>query len=172
MADVPGGYQPDTRSESSRRADFDLRRRISKYGGGGGANVATQPRLVAVGSTTSPTISTATWGNATNGMTFTTRSGHYYKIVMAHRAVVSSSGTHIRTRLSTNTGVPVGDSYIDISASGLTKVYMEWLIAGDGASHTFIGMYEAPSDQPLTVYGEPSADCYFYAFDLGTVQGA
>lgn len=34
MAEVPGGYQPDTRSESSRRADFDLRRRISRTGGG------------------------------------------------------------------------------------------------------------------------------------------
>lgn len=36
MAEILGGYQPDTRSESSRRADFDLRRRISRSGGGGG----------------------------------------------------------------------------------------------------------------------------------------
>jgi len=38
MADVLGGYQPDTKASSSRRADFDLRRRIAalEAGGGGG----------------------------------------------------------------------------------------------------------------------------------------
>lgn len=36
MANVLGGYQPDTRSASARRADFDLRRRIAAAIGGGG----------------------------------------------------------------------------------------------------------------------------------------
>lgn len=40
MANVLGGYQPDTRSPSSRRADFDLQRRIAREiaesGGGPG----------------------------------------------------------------------------------------------------------------------------------------
>jgi hypothetical protein len=29
MPNVPGGYQPDTKTPSARRADFDLLRRIS-----------------------------------------------------------------------------------------------------------------------------------------------
>lgn len=39
MASVLGGYQPDTKSESSRRADYDLMRRMAKAGGGGGGAV-------------------------------------------------------------------------------------------------------------------------------------
>ncbi len=34
MAKVGGGFQPDTKSDSARRADFDLRRRAGKAGGG------------------------------------------------------------------------------------------------------------------------------------------
>lgn len=45
MPSLPNGYQPNTNSSSSRRADFDLLRRVAKLekggGGGGGSNEVT-----------------------------------------------------------------------------------------------------------------------------------
>jgi hypothetical protein len=51
MAKVGGGYQPDTHSDSARRADFDLRRRIGKGGGNGDGGVD-QPIGIYAGTST------------------------------------------------------------------------------------------------------------------------
>jgi hypothetical protein len=62
MAEVLGGYQPDTRSESSRRADFDLRRRITREiaeSGGGGGGTGTDE--VWIGPGAPPDSATELW---------------------------------------------------------------------------------------------------------------
>ena len=43
MASVGGGFQPDTKSPSSRRADFDLQRRIAALEANGGSETALPP---------------------------------------------------------------------------------------------------------------------------------
>jgi hypothetical protein len=68
MANVGGGFQPDTKSPSSRRADYDLLRRIALLerngggnGGGGGANEVT------IGGT-APTDESELWVDGTPAM--------------------------------------------------------------------------------------------------------
>lgn len=57
-ATIGGGYQPDTRSSSARRADFDLLRRISllEAGGGGGGGGGTDEVWIGPNPPTDPNI--------------------------------------------------------------------------------------------------------------------
>jgi len=66
MADVLGGFQPDTKAPSSRRADFDLRRRIAELEAQVAAANADIAALEAIPAWTSLTLGTgwtqrATW---------------------------------------------------------------------------------------------------------------
>ena len=65
MASVPGGYQPNTRQPASRRADFDLLRRIARLEILGGPDASGVPNEVTIGGL-APTDSSELWVSSAN----------------------------------------------------------------------------------------------------------